>query len=186
MKDNNKSIRLGLKIQNGYIRFSTTNDPLMLRKANIEDLMFIYNLRNDPLVVESSFTSERITLETHTRWFNDKINSINCSILIAEYNNRRIGQIRFDLNKKRENAEVSIAILPEYRQKGLAVKVLKLGCLYAAKMLSIKNCLAFIKIENEISVKTFSKAGFLMKGNSVKKGHNSIEMNLEFVNNSEI
>ena len=43
MKDNNNSISLGLNKQNGYITFSKTNEPLMLRKANIEDLKFLYN-----------------------------------------------------------------------------------------------------------------------------------------------
>ena len=186
MKGNNRSIRLDFVIQNGYIKFTTTTtDPLMLRKADSEDLMFIYNLRNDPTVVESSFTSERISLETHTQWFNSKINSTDCLILIAEYKGRRIGQIRFDLDERIENAEVSIAILPKYRQKGLGVKILKLGCYYAFEMLSIKKYLAFIKIDNDVSVKAFSKAGFSKKGYSVKSGCNSIEMVLEIANNTE-
>lgn len=184
MKNNNRpNSEYSFKQDNVSIH-SKTNSTIMLREAKIEDLMFLYNLRNEPSVIESSFVSERIDLETHKNWFNDKINSDHCSILIAEYEGKHIGQIRFDFDKKIESAVVSIAVSSKYRNKGLGVKILKLGCQYASKFFSIKKCIAFIRINNKVSVKAFSKAGFTKKGYSDKKGYTSIEMTLECARNS--
>ncbi|MFX1282091.1 MAG: GNAT family N-acetyltransferase [Promethearchaeota archaeon] len=155
------------------------DNQLRLRKATKEDMLFLFNLRNDPIVRESSFDTGKIKLETHTQWFNNKLKTKDCIILIAEYEAQRIGQIRFDINETVNTAEISISILPEFRGKGLGVNILKLACDYAFKKLLIKEIFAFIKKRNLISLKAFSKVGFSTKGYSKHKGINCLEMNLE-------
>ena len=100
-------------------------------------------------------------------------------ILIAEDKGKKIGQIRFDINRKADIAEVDIAIIPMCRGKGYGVKLLKMGCKYAFERLHIKRVIAHIKPENEISVITFSNAGFLNCGYVDYKAQKCVEMVLE-------
>lgn len=69
---NNKSIRLGLNKQENQMRLTKQNghqkleNRVRLRKVKKEDSIFLFNLRNQPLVIESSFKDEPVDLVTHT------------------------------------------------------------------------------------------------------------------------
>lgn len=152
---------------------------MKIRNVKKKDMMFLFDLRNDIAVRQSAFNTEPVDLETHRQWFNKKMTDKDTVILIAEDNGNKIGQIRFDINRKADVAEVDIAIIPVCRGKGSGVNLLKMGCKYAFKKLHIKKIVAHIKLENEISVKTFSKVGFLNLGHVDYKVQKCIEMVLK-------
>jgi UDP-2,4-diacetamido-2,4,6-trideoxy-beta-L-altropyranose hydrolase len=134
---------------------------MRIRKAKKVDITFLFNLRNDAAVRESAFNSKPIDKETHKQWFNKKLLDKNAIIFIAENNGLKVGQIRFDIDKIKCKAEVDIAIAPKYRAKGYGVKLLTSGCKFIFKKTSkCKKIVAYIKPENEISIRIFSKAGF--------------------------
>ena len=128
---------------------------MKIRNVEKGDMMFLFNLRNDIVTRQSAFKRESVDLEMHTRWFNRKIINKNAIILIAKDNDNKVGQIRFDIDRKASVAEVDIAIATAYKGKGNGVKFLKMGCRYVFEKLHIGEIIAHIKPKNEISVKTF-------------------------------
>ena len=150
-----------------------------LRRAKKEDMMFLFELRNDIVVKQSAFNTKLIDLETHRQWFSRKLTDGDTTILIAENNSDKIGQIRFDIDRKTGVAEVDIAVMAACRGKGYGAKILKMGCKYVLKKLHIKKIIAHIKPRNEISVKTFSTTGFSNCGCVDYKAQKCIEMLLE-------
>lgn len=133
-----------------------------LRKVSTDDLLFLYNLRNEETVRNASFNSRLIDLKTHKDWFKKKLKDKNQLILIGEINKEKIGQIRFEI--KKDHAEVSLAICSSQRGVGYGLQLLAIGCRYAFDNLKIKNIFAHIKPENEASIQTFTKAGFVKAG----------------------
>lgn len=152
---------------------------MKIRESEKEDMMFLFNLRNDVIARQSAFNTEPIDLDTHRQWFNRKLTDENTVILIFENNEDKVGQIRFDIDRKLNVAEVDIAIIRVCRGKGYGVELLKMGCKYAFEKLRIKKIVAHIKAENAISVKTFSKVGFLNCGYVDYKNQKSVEMVLK-------
>lgn len=122
--------------------------------------MLIYNWACDPLVRSMSFNQSEISLETHNKWFNDKL--VNNSLLILENENEQLGQLHID-----EKHEVGIIISPSHRGKGFGVEALKL--------IEIRPLIAHIKHENLASKKIFEQAGFKLKGEVEFKGHRCLE-----------
>ncbi|UCG02608.1 MAG: GNAT family N-acetyltransferase [Candidatus Heimdallarchaeota archaeon] len=182
MEDNNSSKKQDFNehIDNRpKTNHSQLKNQLKLREVKKDDVTFLFELRNDPSVRESSFHVEPIGLTDHKKWFQEKLKAKNSLILIAEYGEQRVGQIRFDIGEMANRAEVSIGVLPKFRQKGFGVKILKIGCKLASKNLQISSINAFIKKENLISIRTFSKAGFEKKGYLEYKGYHSMEMELD-------
>lgn len=149
---------------------------MKLRKAQYDDMIFLFDLRNDIEVRRSAFNTEPVNLETHRKWLKGRLKSAHSTILIAEENNNKIGQIRFDIDIKKASAEVSIAIASGYRGKGYGVELLKAGCMYAFQNLGVREIIAYIKEENLISIKAFSKAGFSNLGPLHYKGHRCVKM----------
>lgn len=152
---------------------------MKIRKAEKEDMMFLFSLRNETVVRKSAFDTDPVDLRTHRQWFNRKLTGEDTIILIAENDGDKIGQIRFDIDSKIDTAEVDIAVIQKYRGKGLGTKFLKMACDYAFEKLHMKKIVAYIKFENEISVKSFSKAGFKNCGFANYKGHKCVKMALE-------
>lgn len=149
---------------------------MKIRKAKKEDIIFLYNLRNEPIVRQSAFNTDAVNWQTHQKWFDKKLRSKKTIILIAEKDSEEIGQIRFDFERKTKIAEVDIAIKAKWRGKGYGLKLLKQGCKYAFGALKIKEITAHIKAGNKISVRIFSKAGFSNYGFIEYNSHKCIEM----------
>ncbi len=137
-----------------------TDRPLKLRKVNQEDCELLWNLANDPTVRSASFSSDIISWEEHIKWFTNKLNSTNCYYFIVLNNHDKlIGQIRFDVNSQLQ-AEVNISINLKERGKGYASHLIKLAVEHLFAHTLIKSINAFIKSDNQASIKSFQKAGF--------------------------
>lgn len=134
--------------------------------------MFLFELKNEAAVRQGSFSAEPVELETHSQWFNRKVADEDCVILIAEDNGRRIGEIRFDVDRKTGVAEVDIAVVPKCRAKGYGVRTMQMGCNYAFEKLHIK-------AENEISIKMCTRAGFSSCGYIDYRAQKAVQMVLK-------
>lgn len=69
-----------------------------------------------------------------------------------------------DVDAVQSRAQVGIALLPEYRGKGLASAALNRVCDYAVRRLRLHQLTAYIPCENESSLKLFERAGFERSG----------------------
>lgn len=115
-----------------------------LRHAVFEDYMFVYNLRNSEDVRAVSLTNTVIDLDNHKVWFKD--NYLWYQIITQD--DKDIGFVRKD-----EDNEISICLVPEFRNKGIGSEVLK--------QLTGK---AVILLDNKSSLKCFEKAGWVIRG----------------------
>ena len=96
---------------------------MILRKANIDDKMYLFNWVNkfDSLSVKIENEKE-ISLFDHENWFYERLKDKNTYIWIIENKkNTPIGQIRFQ-KKKSNYYDVDIYIVNEERKKELATK----------------------------------------------------------------
>ncbi|ELS34320.1 MULTISPECIES: GNAT family N-acetyltransferase [Pseudanabaena] len=133
---------------------------LKLRRVNEQDCEILWNWVNDPAVRSSSFFSDLISWEEHVKWFINKLDLINCYYFIALNNHDKpIGQIRFDVNSQLQ-AEVDISIDIQERGKGYASHLIKLSVEHLFAHTLVKSINAFIKSDNQASIKSFQKAGF--------------------------
>lgn len=127
-----------------------------LRKAKLDDINIVYELRNDELVRHNSINQDKISFDTHKDWFLKTINDENVKFYLAfSDSDEFIGQVRF---AKQENFfwEVSMSIVAKYRRGGYSLDIL-----YSAIDLSgLENFLAYIFSDNIASLKIFQKAGF--------------------------
>jgi RimJ/RimL family protein N-acetyltransferase len=116
---------------------------------------------NDPDVRKASFSSEKISWETHKAWFNDKLEDSNSYIFIALNEKKQpIGQVRFDI-KTKNNAEIDISVDPEKRGEGYGLLIIEQAVNEFFKKTQVEICTAWIKTENHSSQKLFNKAGFV-------------------------
>jgi RimJ/RimL family protein N-acetyltransferase len=147
---------------------------MRLRKAEISDMDKTYELSNDSEVRKYSFHTDRIDIETHKNWFANKINNPNCLLLIAEINNRFLGQLRFD--KENSQAIISISIVNEYRHLGVGRLMFQKG-LFNLKTCypDLKYITAFVKIDNDISKAFFENLNFRYKGKKIIRNQDAIE-----------
>lgn len=154
-------------------------DGFYFRKAVGSDSEMVFNLSNDPDVRQNSINVEQISGEDHRNWFAKKIIEDNYRFfLLFDRNDEFIGQIRFELSD--DHAVTSISISGNYRGKGLSKKIIKQGCarIFAEKK-SLKNIIAFIRPENNVSINSFTSSGFTLVGDEMIKGHIFLKYILE-------
>lgn len=150
-----KSIQKEL-ISHPYLRFA-------IRKTMDEDLMPLFTLANDPLVRSASLSSEDISLEEHTQWFQKAMQDpLQLMFTVLDGRANFLGQLRFDL-KKEDIAIISISLVSSSRGFSLASKVINQGLKIISKLHPKRVVTALIKEENIASIKSFEKSGFILE-----------------------
>lgn len=138
-------------------RFLNLLRAITYRKAREEDVMQVFEWSNDPLSRTNSYFSDPIPLETHKKWFADRLKDPSSIIYIAEVNQVPAGMIRYSLEEN--NAVVGILIGENFRGQGFATDFLT----GTAKLYFKENKLpvfAYIKVQNRASIRSFEKAGY--------------------------
>lgn len=134
-------------------------ENIIIREASLNDAEILFELSNDDRVRGNSINTNKIDWENHVKWLKAKIISSNYYIFLFFDDKNFIGQVKFEIEDK--EAVVSISIVSEYRGKKLAVPMLQKGIekiLCTSK--NVKKIIAYIKPENQYSIKSFSKVGF--------------------------
>lgn len=146
-----------------------------LRLAQDNDLMFFFNLKNDITVLESSFITSPVPLETHTAWFAKKLKDANCYLFVIENDGKPMGQVRVDIFKN--IGEFNLAVVPAFRGKGYASWGIKRAAheVFFQRQ-EVQQMRAFIKPGNVGSVKSFARAGFIDQGSTIHGKQQCIEM----------
>lgn len=134
---------------------------MILRKANIDDCRFIFDLSNDPVVRANSFSTIEIKWEDHINWFKKQLNSDNkIFLIICEDDETSIGQVRFDVTG-RNNAKISLSLLEKVRGRGLGSKVIRMSTKKTFSETKVERVEAWVKKDNAASLKTFEKSGYM-------------------------
>lgn len=139
---------------------------LRLRAIEPSDADLFYDVENDETAWDSS--------DTVAPWSREAIRRFAESYTGTPFTD---GQLRLIVEVTGDNTPVAlldfyeiallhrrgwigIYVLPEYRNKGLAIKILEIAAEYAVKRLNLRVLGAKILDDNIISLKTFHKAGF--------------------------
>jgi len=151
------------------------DNQISLRRAQEQDLMFYFHLRNEPSVRALSFSTEAVDLPTHTTWFSRKLQNPHTRLFVIGAGGESIGQIRIDIEDNK--GEVSIAVLPEHRGKGYAPLAIREASERVFREVpQVDGMLAHMKIDNIASQKSFARAGFVDNGIGSHKGLECREM----------
>jgi RimJ/RimL family protein N-acetyltransferase len=133
---------------------------ITFRTATIDDCDLMFLWANDVETRKNAFNSALIEYEDHVRWFN-KLN-FNNVLIFSNENAIPVGLARID--EKDCEWVITTMVDATQRGKGYGVKIIQLSPVeFFKRNASINNIIAYIKETNLISLKTFSKGGFVLE-----------------------
>ena len=144
---------------------------ITLRPAGPRDLDNILAWRNAPAAVRYSKSGHVLTREECQMVYQAALEGKDPArhvVIACIPGDVPIGYVRFDLDKKGQEAEISIAVDPSYQRKGFGTEALQRGSAWGFAHLSIKCLTAVVMETNRSSAKIFDRAGFMRKGSDGK------------------
>lgn len=142
------------------------------RLAQPADVRLYFDWANDPDTRRQSFNSAPISLETHTAWFTRKLVDPNAILLVFENESgEAVGQVRFERMPVADMPDeiiIGISVDAHQRGKGLASQLIAQGCAVCREHWGDVTIHAYIKPQNQASVRAFERAGFSLSGESGK------------------
>ncbi|MFD2937211.1 GNAT family N-acetyltransferase [Spirosoma flavum] len=147
---------------------------LTYRIAQPADARLYFDWANDPDTRRQSFNSAPISIETHTAWFTRKLADPNALLLVfSDELEQPVGQVRFERTPDADMPdEIIIGVSVDAQQRGnrFASQLIEQGCAACRKLWGEVTIHAYIKPENQTSVRSFERAGFRLSGESGKFG----------------
>jgi RimJ/RimL family protein N-acetyltransferase len=132
-----------------------------VRPAGPHDAELLLAWANDPLTRAAGFHPRPIEPEEHRAWLAERLASSSSRLLIGLADGQPFGQIRLE-RAEDGVAEVSIAIAPEARGRGLGRQLLDTGlaAALADRSFAVSAFVARIRPGNVASIRLFGGAGF--------------------------
>ncbi|RZK13180.1 MAG: N-acetyltransferase [Flavobacterium sp.] len=136
------------------------------RKVNKDDLRLLFDWANDDEVRNNSLSTNKISIEEHTKWFNKRIDSVNAQFYILEYNSIPAGLVKFEYDDSELAWIIGYSVSKDFRNLGLGRKLLSNGINSLGKLPVI----GYVKPDNIKSLKIFEALGFRNDGLQTVKG----------------
>lgn len=142
---------------------------MKLRALEPSDLDLLYAFENDPSEWQFSATtapfSRWVLKQFIQRSLREDVYALKQMRLLAEttVENERKAVAFVDLSEfspQHRRAEVGIAVLPVFRNRGLGKQALQLLCEYAKRSLSLHQLYAYVAEDNTASQHLFQSSGF--------------------------
>jgi UDP-2,4-diacetamido-2,4,6-trideoxy-beta-L-altropyranose hydrolase len=147
---------------------------LTLRRATMDDCSLIWRWASAAEVRAVSFSSGAISWPEHVDWFTRKLAEPSCFMFIAMDNeDQSVGHVRFDLKNESE-AQIGIIIDQSKRGLGYGSLLIDGSVVELFRTTSVRKITAFIKPENQASLKAFERAGFRRVGSDTIKGQRAL------------
>lgn len=128
---------------------------MVIRSATHSDLDFLVSLRNDPVSVAFSKRGKLSREAIHQDYFENS----KKDVYIVSMKEEAVAYLIFE-KLSAEDCEISIALAPAFRNKGLGTKIVKRGTLFALFHLKYRGVVARIFEKNSTSCRVFEKAGY--------------------------
>jgi UDP-2,4-diacetamido-2,4,6-trideoxy-beta-L-altropyranose hydrolase len=148
-------------------------DALQIRRATAADCRLLWELANDPEVRASAFSPASIPWEDHVAWFESKMQTATCHILVGEVEGAVTGQVRID-ERPDGQGEIDVSVACEFRGKRLGGRLIDLAVRKVFESTAIARIHAYILEQNKASQRVFEKAGFHRAGEGQVKGHRAL------------
>lgn len=132
-----------------------------LIKATPADLDFLVNLRNEEGSARFSKRGKLTAEQIEADYFRNE----KKTAYIAQVQGERIGYVIYAI-LSRERFEISVALTPSQRGKGLGKKLVEAGTRFGLDTLGAAEIIAEIFSRNVVSQKTFIQAGYVLTDNS--------------------
>ena len=141
---------------------------LTYRPATPADVDLYFVWANEPDTRRQSFQSEPIPLEPHRAWFARRLIDPDSLLLVFENEAAEpVGQVRFERNDANE-ITIGLSVDSRFRGHGLASQLIEMGCATCAEQWGTCTIFAFIKSDNQASVRAFERAGFVLSRSAVQ------------------
>lgn len=139
---------------------------LQARAAKIADAPDIWHWRYAGNAARFFRTPAIPSLQQHLDWFKDALRLETHLLLMITQHEQKLGHVRLDHNSGASDfAEISIYLNPACRGAGFATPVLE-AALRFARSQGINRFRAQAHRENTASIRLFTKAGFVLSGQS--------------------
>ncbi len=156
-----------------FKRNEMESSDILLRKADLGDLLRYYIWVNEQSVRENAISRHRISFAEHVDWFKNKINSGKSILYIAENRERNpLGQVRFDIED--DFGLIDYSVDEKHRGRGVGKLMLSSAIkrfLEDKRVASCKYLKAWVKEQNIPSIKVFKKLGFQLGEEKVYEGN---------------
>ena len=151
---------------------------LRLRRVEDKDCRLLWEWANDPDVRAVSFSTEPIPWEQHVTWFKTKLADPNAVLYLAiDSENVPVGQVRYQITPP--DAVVSIDLAAGFRGKGLGGMALAKATEDLFATTEVATVHAYVKPDNEPSIKLFNSAKFTRRGVESIRGRPALHFVLE-------
>lgn len=134
---------------------------LTFRRASEADMRFYFDLVNDAAVRQNSINSRQIIFEDHVKWFTNKLADPDTIMLVFSNGDKRVGQLRIEIEPGTNEAIIDYAIDRDSRGKGFGTLILSEGFQYFSRLVKNMPLTGFVKVNNMASISAFVKAGYL-------------------------
>ncbi len=135
---------------------------LKLRRACQADESLLLQWVNDPDVRKQSFHQDVVREHEHAQWFSEKLKESDCIIFIAEDERALpVGQVRFEVNRKRAEAFIDISLDRSLRGQKLSEKLLSQALNQWMALEPDVRLFAEVRDENRASQRLFTKLQFI-------------------------
>jgi spore coat polysaccharide biosynthesis predicted glycosyltransferase SpsG/RimJ/RimL family protein N-acetyltransferase len=155
-------------------RVGTSDAPVVARPATLEDSSLLLRWRNDPATREVSRSSDLVSWEGHSTWYERTLGNPRRELYVVERGATPVGTVRFDALESSgaaddpaaagatEEWEVSITLAPEARGHGLSRPVLNAGEDAFGQRHPEATVVAAILPDNAPSQRLFAGAGYVL------------------------
>jgi UDP-2,4-diacetamido-2,4,6-trideoxy-beta-L-altropyranose hydrolase len=136
---------------------------ICLKKAKFSDIEFLWYLRSQPDVYKYSRQNRPVGWQEHIGWIMPVILGMTeKNLFIIRQKLIPMGHVRLDYKQDNE-AEISIAVLKEFRGKGVGLESFKEAVKLLKSEKKIKTITAEVHKDNAVSQKFFERLNFKLK-----------------------
>jgi UDP-2,4-diacetamido-2,4,6-trideoxy-beta-L-altropyranose hydrolase len=143
---------------------------LRIRRATMADCRLLWELANDPEVRASAFSPASIPWEDHVVWFESKMKTATCHILIGEAESEVVGQVRI-CELLDGQGEIDVTVARAFRGQGFGSPLIDLAVRELFASTAMARIHAYILPQNAASQRTFEAAEFRQVGEEQVKRH---------------
>jgi UDP-2,4-diacetamido-2,4,6-trideoxy-beta-L-altropyranose hydrolase len=141
------------------VRAALQERELKLRSVRESDCRLLFAWAEDPVARAASFHSAPISWEDHSRWFAERLRDPQSVIYIGENAaGEPVGVVRFQI--KGDTAVLSVNVAPEFRGQGWGRELIAFSTRLLVRARPIRRIDAFVKPENQASIRLFEASGF--------------------------
>jgi UDP-2,4-diacetamido-2,4,6-trideoxy-beta-L-altropyranose hydrolase len=138
------------------IMIPTAAERLTMRRARLADAALFFEWRNEPDVRAMSFSQEPLIWDSHSRWFESRIEDPTVRMYVFEGDGLPVGQVRIEIEK----GEGVLAYSLDRIVRGRGWSTRMISAALARLPRDVMSITARVKAGNEASRRVFARLGW--------------------------